>query len=172
MSFRNSTGRNGTLRATIRRRLRHYRRSKDAGQSQLRQVLGKPWICARQSREPESNNNFTRYEWINPNPRYNADGLPIFEGPQQLGRVLSVSGARADFTPAVTYDPDLKDDYTQSASLYFEREVAANFGVRTGFVWNGVRNPRTTRERQPTFRGIQSAHAGRGSRARWTSWHQ
>ena len=93
---------------------------------------------------PNPNNNFTRYEWINPNPRYNADGLPIFEGPQQLGRVLSVSGARADFTPAVTYDPDLKDDYTQSASLYFEREIAANFGIRTGFVWNGVRNPRTT----------------------------
>ncbi len=93
---------------------------------------------------PNPNNNFTRYEWINPNPRYNAEGLPIFEGPQQLGRVISRTGARADFLPAVSYDPDLENDFSHSASVYFEREIAENFGVRTGFVWNGVRNPRTT----------------------------
>lgn len=93
---------------------------------------------------PNPNNNFTRYEWVNPNPQYDAEGLPIFEGPHQLGRVLSVAGARPDFSPAVTYDPDLKDDFSHSASLYFEREIAENFGVRTGFVWNGVRNSRTT----------------------------
>jgi hypothetical protein len=58
--------------------------------------------------------------------------------------VLSRTGARADFLPAVAYDPDLEDDFTRSASMYFEREIAANFGIRTGFVWNGVRNPRTT----------------------------
>ena len=46
---------------------------------------------------PNPNNNFTRYKWINPTPIYDQDGLPIYEGPQQLGRVLSVSGARADF---------------------------------------------------------------------------
>lgn len=92
---------------------------------------------------PNPNNNFTRYEWINPTPRFNEQGLPIYEGPQQLGRVISVSGARADFAPAVTYDPGLKDQFAHSASVFFEREIGANFGLRTGVVWNGVRNPRT-----------------------------
>ena len=27
--------------------------------------------------------------------------------------------------------------------MFFEHELGANFGVRTGFVWNGVRNQRT-----------------------------
>jgi hypothetical protein len=93
---------------------------------------------------PNPNNNFTKYEWINPNPRYDAQGLPIYEGPHQLGRIISRTGAREDFSPAVTYDPNLEDDCNQSANVYFEREVAANFGIRTGFVWNGVRNQRTT----------------------------
>lgn len=92
---------------------------------------------------PNPNNNFTKYEWINPTPIYNEDGLPIYEGPQQLGRVLSVSGARADFSPSVTYEPGLKNQYTHSSSVFFEREIGANFGVRTGFVYNGIRNPRT-----------------------------
>ena len=103
---------------------------------------------------PNPSNNFTRYEWINPNPRYNAEGLPIYEGPQQHGRVISVSGARADFSPAVTYDPDLKDQYAHSASVFFEREIGANFGVRTGFVWNGVRNPRTIVNTNQPFEGF------------------
>ena len=32
-------------------------------------------------------------------------GLPIYEGPQQLGSVISSTGARADFSPTVTPDP-------------------------------------------------------------------
>lgn len=93
---------------------------------------------------PNPNNNFTRYNWINPNPKYNAQGLPIYEGPQQLGSIVSISGARPDFEPAVTPAPGLKNQYTPQASLYFEREMAANFGVRSGFVWNGIRNQRAT----------------------------
>jgi hypothetical protein len=102
-----------------------------------------PGFALANQGNPNPNNNFTRYEWINPNPRYNEDGLPIYEGPQQHGRVISVSGARADFSPAVTYDPELKNQFAHSASVFFEHELGANFGVRTGFVWNGVRNPRT-----------------------------
>jgi hypothetical protein len=102
-----------------------------------------PGFALANQGNPNPNNNFTRYEWINPNPSYNEDGLPIYEGPQQHGRVISVSGARPDFSPAVTYDPDLKDQFTHTSSVFFEREIGANFGVRTGFVWNGTRNPRT-----------------------------
>ena len=38
-------------------------------------------------------------------------------------------------------DPGLKNTYVRQVSTYLEREVANNFGVRTGFVWNGRRQP-------------------------------
>ena len=43
----------------------------------------------------------------------------------------------------MSFDPGLKNQYTHSSSVFFEREIGANFGVRTGFVYNGIRNPRT-----------------------------
>jgi hypothetical protein len=93
---------------------------------------------------PNPNNNFTRYNWLDPNPIYNAQGLPIYEGPQQLGSVVSISGATSTFDPAVTPAPNLQNQYTLQASGYLEREIAQGFGLRTGFVWNGMRNQYTT----------------------------
>ena len=92
---------------------------------------------------PNPNNNFTRYEGsIRPElQRRGASHLrrPPAARPGNLG-VRCV----ADYSPAVTYDPDLKNQFAHSASVFFEHELGANFGVRTGFVWNGVRNQRTT----------------------------
>jgi hypothetical protein len=93
---------------------------------------------------PNPNNNFTRYNWIDPHPTYNSQGLPIYEGSQQLGSVVSISGATANFQPAVTPAPGLQNQYTLQSSGYLEREVAQNFGLRTGFVWNGMRNQYAT----------------------------
>ena len=70
--------------------------------------------------------------------------MPIYEGPQQLGSIVSVSGAQANFQPAVSADPNLRNLYTPQVTTYLEREVAENFGIRTGFVWNGLRNQRAT----------------------------
>ena len=120
---------------------------------------------------PNPNNNFTQIRVDQPDPNQRPDGLPIYEGPQQLGRVLSVSGARADFSPAVTYDPDLKDQYTHSSSVFFEREIGANFGVRTGFVWNGDPEPAHHRQHQPAVRGVQPADERSQSRARRRGGH-
>ena len=39
-------------------------------------------------------------------------------------------------------DPNLEDTYTREISTWFERELAANFGVRTGFVMRQIRNQR------------------------------
>jgi hypothetical protein len=93
---------------------------------------------------PNPNNNFTRYNWIDPNPIYNSQGLPIYEGPQQLGSIVSISGATSTFDPAVTPAPDLQNQYTLQASGYLEREVGQGFGLRTGLVWNGMRNQYAT----------------------------
>jgi hypothetical protein len=56
------------------------------------------------------------------------------------GRLLSVLGGSL----ATTVDPNLQNTFTRQATTYVEREVAPNFGVRTGFVWNGRRQVRAT----------------------------
>jgi hypothetical protein len=55
-------------------------------------------------------------------------------------RLLSVLGGSL----ATTVDPNLQNTFTRQTTAYVEREVAANFGVRTGFVWNGRRQVRAT----------------------------
>ena len=46
--------------------------------------------------------------------------------------------------PAPSSIPDLEDTYTREFSTWFERELAANFGVRTGVVVRQIRNQRVT----------------------------
>lgn len=58
----------------------------------------------------------------------------------EQGRLIATSGGSA----ATALDKDLKNSYTRETSLFFEREVFANFGVRTGLVWNKSRQGRAT----------------------------
>ena len=37
-------------------------------------------------------------------------------------------------------DPDLQNRYTPEFATFIEREIMANFGVRAGYVWRGIRN--------------------------------
>jgi hypothetical protein len=60
--------------------------------------------------------------------------------PGEEGRLLSVQGG----STSTVFDPDLENTYVRQATVFFEREVAANFGVRTGVVWNGRRQVRGT----------------------------
>jgi hypothetical protein len=92
--------------------------------------------------DPNPSQSFSVYTWTPANPIYQ-NGLPVFN-PADVGRLISVTGARPDGKSATGVDPNLKDSYQKQATVYFEREVAANFGVRTGFVWNGRRQLRTT----------------------------
>jgi len=77
------------------------------------------------------------YTWTPTNPTI-VNGLPVFQQGQQ-GTLLSTTGTNANGTAAVTINPDLKNFYMDQTTAYFEREVAPNFGLRTGFVWNGWR---------------------------------
>jgi hypothetical protein len=77
------------------------------------------------------------YAWTPVNPKI-VNGLPVYS-PGEEGRVISTTGVRADGKPAVGIDPNLKNTYSKQATVFFEREIGANFGVRSGFVWNGWR---------------------------------
>ncbi len=60
--------------------------------------------------------------------------------PGEEGALLAFRAVRT----STAFDQNLKNTYTRQATAYVEREVAANFGVRTGFVWNGRRQVRGT----------------------------
>jgi carboxypeptidase family protein/TonB-dependent receptor-like protein len=92
--------------------------------------------------DPNPDQSSSLYTWTPVNPVY-VDGFPVFDQ-SQIGRLVSVTGARPDGKPATSVDPNLKNTYQHQATAYVEREVAPNFGVRTGFVWNGRRQGRAT----------------------------
>jgi outer membrane receptor protein involved in Fe transport len=76
---------------------------------------------------------FKQYAWTDANRNGVWD-------PGEEGRLISVSGGSL----STALDPQLKNTFTRQATAYVEREVAANLGVRTGFVWNGRRQVRAT----------------------------
>jgi outer membrane receptor protein involved in Fe transport len=95
--------------------------------------------------------NYGQYWWnpgaalsqdVNPNPetwnrRYvwnDLNGDLVWQRGEE-GRLNSSAGGLA----SVVLAEDLKDTYTQEAAFWLEREVLANFGVRTGAVWRGER---------------------------------
>lgn len=86
---------------------------------------------------PNPSSNFSTYAWTPTNPVI-SNGRPIYT-PGEEGRLLSVTGPRPDGRPATTIDPNFKNTYSKQLTAYFEREVAPNFGMRTGFVWNAWR---------------------------------
>jgi hypothetical protein len=82
---------------------------------------------------------------LNPNP---SGWLQTFLWPADLnangrwdrgeeGRLISVMGGSA----ATRLDPAIQNTHVHQASAYVEREVAPNFGVRTGVVLNAKRQP-------------------------------
>jgi outer membrane receptor protein involved in Fe transport len=74
---------------------------------------------------------FERYGWTDGN------GNGVFDQGEQ-GALQLVQGGRA----ATTFDENLENTYVDQFTAYLEREVMRNFGVRTGFVWNGRRQVR------------------------------
>jgi len=68
-----------------------------------------------------------RYTWTDPN------GNGLYDRGEE-GRLIQTSGG-----PTESLDPNIQDTYTNEAAVWFERELMANFGVRTGFLWRGQR---------------------------------
>ena len=83
---------------------------------------------------------FRRYAWADAN----ANGF-WDEGEQ--GNLLATQGGVA----STVVDPDLENTFTREFSGWFEHELAASFGVRTGFVMRQIRNQRTNRDANRPF---------------------
>lgn len=76
-----------------------------------------------------SNAWWRRYRWtdLNANGRWD-------EGEQ--GALVSSRGGAA----LESLDPNIKNTRTDEIAAFFEHEIMANFGVRGGYVWRGIRN--------------------------------
>jgi hypothetical protein len=83
---------------------------------------------------------FRRYTWTDRNANLLWD-----EGEQ--GTLLQTQGGVA----SAVVDPNLENTRTQEFSGWFERELAANFGVRTGLVVRQIRNQRANRDANRPF---------------------
>lgn len=69
--------------------------------------------------------------------------------PGEEGALLGVSGGSV----STALDPNLQNTYTRQLTGYLEREVAPNFGIRSGIVWNGRRQIRGTIRADRPFDG-------------------
>src|SRR5207249_564371 len=63
--------------------------------------------------------------------------------------LLGLSGG----TASTALDPNLQNTFTRQLTAYVEREVAHDFGLRSGFVWNGRRQVRATIRADRPFDG-------------------
>jgi hypothetical protein len=83
---------------------------------------------------------FRRHSWTD------ANGNGFFDEGEQGGLLATQGGVASTLV-----DPDLEDTFTREYSGWVERELATNFGVRTGFVIRQIRNQRVTADANRPF---------------------
>lgn len=107
------------------------------GKTLIKANYGTYWLYPSSGLPSDLNPNapmwFRRHAWSDRN------GNGVWD-PGEEGNLLSVQGG----TTSTTFDPDLENTFVRQGTLYLERELAANFGIRTGVVWNGRRQVRGT----------------------------
>ncbi len=103
-----------------------------AGKTVIKFNYGKFWRYPAEdiaaAVNPNSSQFYSTHIWDDPN------GNGFYDEGEE-GRLVSSQGG----TRRTTFDPDTKNRYTHQLSAFFEHEVAAGFGMRTGFVWQGRR---------------------------------
>jgi len=82
---------------------------------------------------PNSSTWYRTYAWNDPN--HNG----VYDVGEEAA-LQSISGG----TLSAILDRNLENSYQHQASVFVERQVARNFGVRSGFVWKGPRQQRGT----------------------------
>src|SRR5262252_5287431 len=92
---------------------------------------------------PNASTWYTQYRWTTDS---NRNGV---WDPGEQGAVLGVSGGAV----STALDQNLQNTFTRQMTAYVEREVAHDFGVRSGFVWNGRRQVRATVRADRPFDG-------------------
>jgi carboxypeptidase family protein/TonB-dependent receptor-like protein len=92
---------------------------------------------------PNASTWYTQYRWTT-----DANRNGVWD-PGEQGAVLGVSGGAV----STALDQSLQNTFTRQMTAYVEREVAHDFGVRSGFVWNGRRQIRATVRADRPFDG-------------------
>ena len=95
---------------------------------------------------PNASTWYTQYRWTTDTNRNGG------WDPGEQGAVLGVSGGSV----STALDPNLQNTFTRQATVYVEREVAHDFGLRSGFVWNGRRQVRATIRADRPFDGYNA----------------
>ena len=105
------------------------------GKTVLKLHYGKFWVYPAPiftaALNPNPSGWSQTYLWTN-----DANGNGRWDAGEE-GRLSSVSGGSA----STRLDPDIENTYVRQATAYIEREVAPNFGVRTGVVVIARRQP-------------------------------
>ena len=159
-----------SLLAASRRHLRHRRQRQDGAEVELRPVLVEPrrrLPVQRQSqrqrrveqalrldRPRPGDDTCHQRQWCLGSWRAGLYGDGMHRAP-----VATSGGAATE-----SLDPNLEDTYTRELAGWFERELFANFGVRTGFVWRGQRQRYPARQHIPVVRELHRAGHDSGSR--------
>jgi len=144
------------------RQLRSHWRRPHTGQGELRPVLAVSSADFASSINPNASTWYRQYRWTTD---LNRNGFWI----GRRGALLGLNGGSV----STALDPNLANTFTHQTTTYLEREVAANFGLRTGFVWNGRRQVRATvnanrRSTRTTCRCRSAIRARTAARARRT----
>jgi outer membrane receptor protein involved in Fe transport len=117
------------------------------GKTLVKGSFGQFWLYPgadfASSINPNSATWYRQYRWTTD---LNRNG--VWDSGEE-GALLGVSGG----STSTALDPNLQNTFTRQATVYAEREVAANFGVRSGFVWNGRRQVRGTINANRPFTG-------------------
>ena len=118
-----------------------------SGRTVLKANYGQYWWNPSNDISTAANPNrspwFRRYSWTDNN------GNGFFDEGEQGGLLATQGGVASSVV-----DPNLKDTYTREISAWFERELAANFGVRTGIVFRQIRNQRANFDANRPFSGF------------------
>jgi carboxypeptidase family protein len=108
------------------------------GRTLVKASYGKFWLYPgadfASSINPNASTWYRQYRWTT-----DANRNGVWD-PGEEGALLGVNGGSV----STALDPDLQNTFTHQTTAYLEREIAANFGVRTGFVWNGRRQVRAS----------------------------
>ena len=146
-------------RAAHRRELRPHRRRQDGGQGQLRAAStstpASTWPT-RSTRTPPTSTATHLWNDLN-NDR-------IFQDGEQGALQTRFGGVANAFI-----DPDLENAYTDEASVFVERAVMTDLGVRAGFVWKKDKNGWQQFNTLRPVQRLQRAGDGHRSRDR-TAW--
>jgi hypothetical protein len=88
-----------------------------------------PGVTLADTVSPNPATQYTEYAWTD----RNGDGL--WERGEEGAINAQVGGASS-----ITFDPNLKNSYTDELSTWMERELPGQIGARVGFVWKMDRN--------------------------------